>query len=185
MLLGQCSEQKRRKTLREALADDERVIVLGEDVADYGGTYAVTKGLHDEFGRVRHRREHPADALLGGRRGRAPVLGDHGGVQRRARRDAALARAAQRRRRGRGPARGLRAPLRERPEAFSRLLAEVVEEVMRLAAEEVAEAAAAGAEAAAPTQSIRTSSTITSSRQPVRASYTVAVTHSIHRPTSR
>ena len=44
-----------RSAIREALATDERVIVLGEDVADYGGTYAVTKGLHEEFGRDRVR----------------------------------------------------------------------------------------------------------------------------------
>ncbi len=44
-----------RSAIREALLDDERVIVLGEDVADYGGTYAVTKGLHEEFGRERVR----------------------------------------------------------------------------------------------------------------------------------
>ena len=41
--------------LREALASDERVFIMGEDVADYGGTYAVTKGLHEEFGRDRVR----------------------------------------------------------------------------------------------------------------------------------
>lgn len=40
---------------REALASDPRVIVMGEDVADYGGTYAVTKGLYEEFGRDRVR----------------------------------------------------------------------------------------------------------------------------------
>ena len=40
---------------REALLADERVIVMGEDVADYGGTYAVTKGLFEEFGRERVR----------------------------------------------------------------------------------------------------------------------------------
>ena len=44
-----------RTAIRQAMLDDERVIVLGEDVADYGGTYAVTKGLHDEFGRDRVR----------------------------------------------------------------------------------------------------------------------------------
>ena len=44
-----------REALREALASDDRVIILGEDVADYGGTYAVTKGLHEEFGRDRVR----------------------------------------------------------------------------------------------------------------------------------
>ncbi len=41
--------------LRDALATDERVLIMGEDVADYGGTYAVTKGLHEEFGRDRVR----------------------------------------------------------------------------------------------------------------------------------
>ncbi len=40
---------------REALEADDRVLVMGEDVADYGGTYAVTKGLHEEFGRARVR----------------------------------------------------------------------------------------------------------------------------------
>ncbi|MGF1595745.1 MAG: alpha-ketoacid dehydrogenase subunit beta [Acidimicrobiales bacterium] len=44
-----------REALREALAGDERVFIMGEDVADYGGTYAVTKSLHTEFGRERVR----------------------------------------------------------------------------------------------------------------------------------
>lgn len=39
----------------EALESDDRVIVMGEDVADYGGTYAVTKGLAETFGRDRVR----------------------------------------------------------------------------------------------------------------------------------
>jgi hypothetical protein len=39
-----------RQAISEALASDPRVFVMGEDVADYGGTYAVTKGLHQEFG---------------------------------------------------------------------------------------------------------------------------------------
>jgi 2-oxoisovalerate dehydrogenase E1 component len=44
-----------REAIRDALATDERVFVMGEDVADYGGTYAVTKGLYEEFGRDRVR----------------------------------------------------------------------------------------------------------------------------------
>jgi pyruvate dehydrogenase E1 component beta subunit len=44
-----------REALRDALATDERVFIMGEDVADYGGTYAVTKGLYEEFGRDRVR----------------------------------------------------------------------------------------------------------------------------------
>ncbi|HEY5946617.1 MAG TPA: pyruvate dehydrogenase complex E1 component subunit beta, partial [Kofleriaceae bacterium] len=39
-----------RESLREALRDDSRVILIGEDIGKYGGTYAVTRGLLDEFG---------------------------------------------------------------------------------------------------------------------------------------
>jgi pyruvate dehydrogenase E1 component beta subunit len=46
-----------RDALREAIAEemrrDERVYILGEDIAGYGGTYAVTKGLFEEFGEKR------------------------------------------------------------------------------------------------------------------------------------
>jgi pyruvate/2-oxoglutarate/acetoin dehydrogenase E1 component len=36
--------------LRQALADDERVVLLGEDIADpYGGAFKVTRGLSLEF----------------------------------------------------------------------------------------------------------------------------------------
>ncbi len=44
-----------REAIREAMAEDPRVFVMGEDVADYGGTYAVTMGLLDEFGPERIR----------------------------------------------------------------------------------------------------------------------------------
>jgi pyruvate dehydrogenase E1 component beta subunit len=44
-----------RTALREALAADPRVFLMGEDVGLYGGTYAVTKGLLDEFGPERVR----------------------------------------------------------------------------------------------------------------------------------
>ncbi len=39
-----------RDSIREALQSDPRVFLMGEDVARYGGTYAVSKGLLDEFG---------------------------------------------------------------------------------------------------------------------------------------
>jgi pyruvate dehydrogenase E1 component beta subunit len=39
-----------RAALREALTRDPRVILIGEDVGRYGGTYAASKGLLDEFG---------------------------------------------------------------------------------------------------------------------------------------
>jgi len=39
-----------REALREALIGDPRVILIGEDIGSYGGTYAVTRGLLAEFG---------------------------------------------------------------------------------------------------------------------------------------
>lgn len=36
--------------LRIAMAADDRVIVLGEDVGKFGGVFRATKGLHEEFG---------------------------------------------------------------------------------------------------------------------------------------
>jgi len=44
-----------REALREELLRDERVFLMGEDIAAYGGSYAVTKGLLDEFGPERVR----------------------------------------------------------------------------------------------------------------------------------
>ncbi len=44
-----------RQALREALAADPRVFLMGEDIGLYGGTYAVTKGLLEEFGPERVR----------------------------------------------------------------------------------------------------------------------------------
>ena len=39
-----------RQTMREALIADDRVVMIGEDIGAYGGSYAVTKGLLEEFG---------------------------------------------------------------------------------------------------------------------------------------
>jgi pyruvate dehydrogenase E1 component beta subunit len=44
-----------REAHREALSGDDRVFVMGEDVADYGGAYGVTRDLHLEFGAGRVR----------------------------------------------------------------------------------------------------------------------------------
>ena len=44
-----------RESLRAALASDPRAFLLGEDVGRYGGCYAVSKGLLDEFGAERVR----------------------------------------------------------------------------------------------------------------------------------
>jgi pyruvate dehydrogenase E1 component beta subunit len=41
--------------MRDALRDDPRVVLMGEDVGRYGGTYAASKGLLEEFGDERVR----------------------------------------------------------------------------------------------------------------------------------
>jgi pyruvate/2-oxoglutarate/acetoin dehydrogenase E1 component len=44
-----------RAALRDALTRDSRVFLMGEDVGRYGGAYAVSKGLLEEFGPERIR----------------------------------------------------------------------------------------------------------------------------------
>lgn len=59
-----------REALREALQlemrRDDRVLVMGEDIAAYGGAYAVTKGLIDEFGEKRVRDTPLAEEVVVG-----------------------------------------------------------------------------------------------------------------------
>ena len=44
-----------RQAIRDALQRDARVFLMGEDVGRYGGCYAVSKGLLEEFGPERIR----------------------------------------------------------------------------------------------------------------------------------
>jgi len=44
-----------REAIREAMRRDERVFLMGEDVGRYGGCFAVSKGLLEEFGPERIR----------------------------------------------------------------------------------------------------------------------------------
>ena len=44
-----------KQAIRDAIKRDERVFLMGEDVGRYGGCYAVSKGLLDEFGPERIR----------------------------------------------------------------------------------------------------------------------------------
>ncbi len=44
-----------KEAIRDALNRDPRVFLMGEDVGRYGGCYAVSKGLYDEFGPERIR----------------------------------------------------------------------------------------------------------------------------------
>lgn len=39
-----------REAMREGMKRDNNVIIMGEEVGVWGGTYAVTRGLYDEFG---------------------------------------------------------------------------------------------------------------------------------------
>ncbi len=55
-----------RETLRDALRQDERVFLMGEDIGAYGGAYAVTKGLLDEFGERRVKDTPIAESVLAG-----------------------------------------------------------------------------------------------------------------------
>jgi pyruvate dehydrogenase E1 component beta subunit len=55
-----------REAIREEMWRDERVFIIGEDIAGYGGTYAVTKGLFEEFGEKRVRDTPLAEEVITG-----------------------------------------------------------------------------------------------------------------------
>src|SRR5215467_16084118 len=55
-----------REAIREEMRRDERVYILGEDIAGYGGTYAVTKGLFEEFGAKRVKDTPLAEEVIAG-----------------------------------------------------------------------------------------------------------------------
>jgi pyruvate dehydrogenase E1 component beta subunit len=55
-----------RRTLHEELSADERVILMGEDIGAYGGSYAVTKGFLEEFGPERVRDTPISEAVVVG-----------------------------------------------------------------------------------------------------------------------
>ena len=55
-----------KSAMREEMQRDERVFIMGEEVGVWGGTYAVTRGLYDEFGDKRVRDTPIAEtAILG------------------------------------------------------------------------------------------------------------------------
>ena len=55
-----------RQAIRDALMRDPHCFVMGEDVGLYGGCYAVTKGLLDEFGPERVRDTPLAESVIAG-----------------------------------------------------------------------------------------------------------------------
>ncbi|MBI4297262.1 MAG: pyruvate dehydrogenase complex E1 component subunit beta [Chloroflexi bacterium] len=54
------------QALREEMRRDERVFLLGEDIGVYGGVYAVTRGLLEEFGERRVRDTPIAESVIVG-----------------------------------------------------------------------------------------------------------------------
>lgn len=55
-----------RQALREELQNDKRVFLMGEDIAEFGGSLKVTQGLLDEFGPKRVRNTPISEmAILG------------------------------------------------------------------------------------------------------------------------
>ncbi|HYX48442.1 MAG TPA: alpha-ketoacid dehydrogenase subunit beta, partial [Ktedonobacteraceae bacterium] len=52
--------------IREEMLRDGRIFILGEDIAGYGGTYAVSKGLFEEFGEKRVRDTPLAEEAITG-----------------------------------------------------------------------------------------------------------------------
>ncbi|KHK93437.1 alpha-ketoacid dehydrogenase subunit beta [Novosphingobium malaysiense] len=55
-----------KQAIRDALNRDPRCLVMGEDVGLYGGCYAVTKGLLEEFGPERIRDMPLAEGVIAG-----------------------------------------------------------------------------------------------------------------------
>lgn len=55
-----------REALREEMRRDPSVFLLGEDIAEFGGSYKVTQGLLDEFGPERVRNTPISEAAIVG-----------------------------------------------------------------------------------------------------------------------
>ena len=55
-----------KQAIRDALNRDPNCFVMGEDVGLYGGCYAVTKGLLEEFGPDRIRDTPLAESVIAG-----------------------------------------------------------------------------------------------------------------------
>jgi pyruvate/2-oxoglutarate/acetoin dehydrogenase E1 component len=55
-----------REALREELKRDPKVFMMGEEIAEYGGSYKVSQGLLEEFGHERIRNTPLAEAAIAG-----------------------------------------------------------------------------------------------------------------------
>jgi len=63
------------EALREEMHRDERVFLMGEDIALYGGAYQVTRGLYKEFGLDRVRDTPISEAAIAGAAAGAAMTG--------------------------------------------------------------------------------------------------------------
>ncbi len=76
-------KDRTRVTIREALSEalreemlrDDRVFIMGEEIGVWGGTYAVTRGFHDEFGDRRVRDTPIAEMAIVGAAAGAAMAG--------------------------------------------------------------------------------------------------------------
>jgi len=64
-----------RDALREEMLRDERVFIMGEDVAIYGGAYGATRDLYEEFGEDRVRDTPISEAAIAGAAVGAAMMG--------------------------------------------------------------------------------------------------------------
>jgi len=64
-----------REALQEEMRQDERVFLLGEDIANFGGSFKVTKGLIEEFGEKRIKDTPLAESVIVGASVGAAVVG--------------------------------------------------------------------------------------------------------------
>ena len=55
-----------REALREEMKRDPNVFMMGEEIAEYGGSYKVSQGLLEEFGHERIRNTPLAEAAIAG-----------------------------------------------------------------------------------------------------------------------
>jgi pyruvate/2-oxoglutarate/acetoin dehydrogenase E1 component len=64
-----------REALREEMARDDRVFLMGMDIGEYGGIFGVTMGLKDEFGKARVRNTPCSEAAIVGTAVGAAMMG--------------------------------------------------------------------------------------------------------------
>ncbi|GFP24628.1 pyruvate dehydrogenase E1 component beta subunit [Candidatus Hakubella thermalkaliphila] len=64
-----------REALRQEMKRDERVFLMGEDIGLFGGSFGVTRGLIDEFGKERVRDTPISEAAIAGAATGAAVAG--------------------------------------------------------------------------------------------------------------